>query len=705
MSLFSLTADKTYGLAGIYNNNTDSIYSSPSIYGNETPNSDLIQQPYIWVEPGGNLLTELTTIPIVGDIINQASNLIIDETRIGKFLLSGKGLAFLATQALLQGQNAFNETSLYDPLSVPLTIATDATLGTIEAPTRFIPIDALLPGPAGTLTAALPSTNLDEASGLQRARTAAAGYSSFLTRFGGTAPISTLIEQIATSLLPNLVPIGVQDGTYKVGDDTIYPTMLSNLSKNTSLFGYYDNNGNLINAKQNYTNGSENGSTIDLGISIASALSSLVGGSSLSAGSVTSADGTYTSAVASTTNQSIIAEIWSSWSTSQGQGGLPVSTFGASNDVNTSANSLNVELQSVLSNISTAPQSVLSAYNPISGLSSILSSATAPGLSGVTSALSGILGGSNAITSLSGGSTSKLFPSYASGPNRIGVDKYNALPVTKGSKTNSNAQFNSGGVSALNDLIEFYFTDLFNGVFIPFRATLTSLDFDNSAKWTPVNYIGRADRLFVYEGFEKNITFGFKVYANSPEELLPMWQRVNYLVSLLSPAGYTAASQIASDFIVPPFVKITIGDLCKNQPVVLTSVGVSIPEEASWELTSDAASYSFLSGLITRSATVAQVPMLCEINVNASLLEKTAPAAGVNQFGDVITGGSFSSGLSNNNGTTVNGSPLVGGSTNAISGLVSNIPGASSVISTVNQTVPPQITNIVTTKATQFLTA
>ena len=74
------------------------------------------------------------------------------------------------------------------------------------------------------------------------------------------------------------------------------------------------------------------------------------------------------------------------------------------------------------------------------------------------------------------------------------------------------------------------------------------------------------------------INLGFKVVAHSVKELMPMWQRINYLLGLSKPSQY-----FNSGFIVPPLVKVTIGDMYKNQPIVINSLGLRIPDDASWE--------------------------------------------------------------------------------------------------------------------------
>jgi hypothetical protein len=137
------------------------------------------------------------------------------------------------------------------------------------------------------------------------------------------------------------------------------------------------------------------------------------------------------------------------------------------------------------------------------------------------------------------------------------------------------------------------------------------------------------------------------VVANSIKELLPMWQRINYLVGLTKPANYTTGNQnnpsnIYSRFIIPPLVKFTIGDIYKNQPGVIKSIGVNIPDNCVWETLSEEYAqikdnkWNYLNGKIQWDDSVgkyAQFPRECELNLSMDLLEKERPVAGGNNFG------------------------------------------------------------------------
>ena len=214
------------------------------------------------------------------------------------------------------------------------------------------------------------------------------------------------------------------------------------------------------------------------------------------------------------------------------------------------------------------------------------------------------------------------------------VDYVNSLGVLNADEfaQKYNDQFNGLGP----DLVKFYFYDIVNNRFIPFNATVKSLQENNAATWEPIEYLGRPDKLYYYKGFTRDVSFNFKVVAHSVKELLPMWQRVNYLVGLTRPSNYT--STINGGFMIPPMVQFTLGDFYKNHCVVLNSCNVSIPEDASWELINENTvknqdwSYNlgniFTFGKTSMKGKVAQFPREAEISITMAIMEKDRPKTG-----------------------------------------------------------------------------
>jgi hypothetical protein len=243
------------------------------------------------------------------------------------------------------------------------------------------------------------------------------------------------------------------------------------------------------------------------------------------------------------------------------------------------------------------------------------------------------------------------------------VDGYNAFDVLDGKRGAIPDDLSLKGTNQSKDLIYFFFFDLINNKYIPFRATLSSVSDQHTGDWEDVSYLGRADKLFLYKGFSRDVSFGFRVYANSAKEMLPMWNRINYLVGLTRPSKYTpkatvsnedtiAMNEFASDlglgdnyidtsgresrFIYPPMVTLTMGDLYVDQPCVLSSVSVNIPDDSLWEsLRADNYEYVYgkdkkISMLKVKSR---QLPTIVDVSVNIKMLEKRLSLGSDAHFG------------------------------------------------------------------------
>jgi len=198
------------------------------------------------------------------------------------------------------------------------------------------------------------------------------------------------------------------------------------------------------------------------------------------------------------------------------------------------------------------------------------------------------------------------------------------------------------------DIIKFYFYDIVNQKYIPFSATVKGIQDSNTAEWDTVEYLGRPDKLYYYKGFTREVNFSFVVNAHSVKELLPMWNRINYLAGLTRPANYTMGN--SGGYMVPPMVQLTLGDFYKNHFVVIKSCNITIPDDASWETIPEGSSYPNYNWSWGPNRTIiwqedstllsprgdkansqgrfAQFPRTVEINVQMSVLEKDRPKTG-----------------------------------------------------------------------------
>lgn len=201
------------------------------------------------------------------------------------------------------------------------------------------------------------------------------------------------------------------------------------------------------------------------------------------------------------------------------------------------------------------------------------------------------------------------------------------------------------------DIVKFYFYDIVNQKYIPFNATVKGITDNNNSTWETIEYLGRPDKLYYYKGYERQVSFNFTVNAHSVKELMPMWQRINYLVGLTRPANYTL--QQFGGYMVPPMVQLTLGDFYKNHFVILTSCNVTIPDDASWETIPENASQAWSYGVNKgiewiNSDTIinprgnkarskgrfAQFPRTADINIQMNVLEKDRPKTGRAIWGD-----------------------------------------------------------------------
>jgi hypothetical protein len=134
------------------------------------------------------------------------------------------------------------------------------------------------------------------------------------------------------------------------------------------------------------------------------------------------------------------------------------------------------------------------------------------------------------------------------------------------------------------DIIKFVFECVDNdnpstSVAIFFRAFLTAgLTDNNTAELNAFKYMGRGENFYTYQGFTRSINFSFRIAAGSSEELIPLYSKLNRLISQVYP-DYSDKTSIMR----APLVKVTVGDYLFRMPGFLESVNVTIDNEATWE--------------------------------------------------------------------------------------------------------------------------
>lgn len=155
------------------------------------------------------------------------------------------------------------------------------------------------------------------------------------------------------------------------------------------------------------------------------------------------------------------------------------------------------------------------------------------------------------------------------------VDKINALPIYRSEQMNTS--------EVTNDFVKFVIAAIDNNnpafsTFMHFRALLDSFSDSYNASWDTAKYLGRGETLYNYNGFTRTVTLSFTTVAQSKQELIPMYKKLNYLASQLtpdySPSGYMRG----------PLVKLTVGGYLYEQPGFIQDLTYDLITDAPWEI-------------------------------------------------------------------------------------------------------------------------
>jgi hypothetical protein len=113
---------------------------------------------------------------------------------------------------------------------------------------------------------------------------------------------------------------------------------------------------------------------------------------------------------------------------------------------------------------------------------------------------------------------------------------------------------------------------------LAFRAYLDDFSDGMTAKWDPYRYMGRGEEFYVYNGFTRDISVSFTMYAHSPAEMKPLYSKLNYLMSTFAP-DYTSSGKMRGNI-----GYLTVGDYIYRQPGVFTDIKLSGLLDTHWEI-------------------------------------------------------------------------------------------------------------------------
>ena len=137
----------------------------------------------------------------------------------------------------------------------------------------------------------------------------------------------------------------------------------------------------------------------------------------------------------------------------------------------------------------------------------------------------------------------------------------------------------------------FYFKDLRDNSYIIFRGYIEGLTENISPSWNAENYIGRSEPVYTYTRAERDITFGLKLFAQTPTELGKIYGKLNQLTSLCYPNYHapinSETSLTAKNRMKSPLTKFRLGELfgSENKELLgfIKSINYSYPDNSPWE--------------------------------------------------------------------------------------------------------------------------
>tara|TARA_R110002074_G_scaffold104128_2_gene224796 strand:+ start:755 stop:2623 length:1869 start_codon:yes stop_codon:yes gene_type:complete len=181
------------------------------------------------------------------------------------------------------------------------------------------------------------------------------------------------------------------------------------------------------------------------------------------------------------------------------------------------------------------------------------------------------------------GRRNKNLSNYNIGTGTGPLDKLNALPLYQSTNV-----INAGN-NIKNDFVKFRIGILDNNAnnpeglkrYIHFRAFIDSFSDNYSAQWGEEKFMGRAESFFRYGGFGRSISMGWTLAAQSIDELIPMYQKLNYLASSLAP-DYSSNGYMQGNI-----AYLTFGGYCYEQPGIITGLNLSYPKESPFEIDVD----------------------------------------------------------------------------------------------------------------------
>jgi len=178
------------------------------------------------------------------------------------------------------------------------------------------------------------------------------------------------------------------------------------------------------------------------------------------------------------------------------------------------------------------------------------------------------------------------------------------------------------GLDQARDLIKFRFEIITPGEsngapkskHLYFRAYLDNFSDGFSSKWSTFNYVGRGENFHTYGGMDRGINVGFKIAAQSAEEMRPLYQKINVLASSVAPT-------YENNFMRGTLAKLTVGDYVYRQPGFIEKVDFQWDQDYPWEIAMNRPEN------VARDIPHQELPMILDVTVSFKPIHNFLPTS------------------------------------------------------------------------------
>ena len=204
-----------------------------------------------------------------------------------------------------------------------------------------------------------------------------------------------------------------------------------------------------------------------------------------------------------------------------------------------------------------------------------------------------------------------------SSPGKIGAteDRATWYNTSKGFAGNTDRwdkiQASEIGSEEINDLVHLWFTEVGGGSRIQFRGAVSGITETFSPSWDSFKYNGRADQAYKYSTFERSLSFNLQVYATSRVEMKPIWQKLERLSTMTMPQYGTNGYQ-------GTLVRFRLGNLygtkASGKLAFIESLSYTISDETPWEIS-----------MLGSKEYIGELPMGIDVAIGLKILGDNLP--------------------------------------------------------------------------------